>query len=178
MLFFWYDVTGKDPYKDTEGLHSFWGDLSVERCLEIPLKSCKKPLGFSMGSFIWTSLTVRLSKVVGDHDDLLTQSRGISFHAVVVFGVGKNLLSKSVLGHCVWVNSGKLFFWCELLQTRYFWSSAVDFLCLKLSESFYFFSLKNIILGAHFLLLKFWKSFNFWSTLFFKNEPNFLSAQK
>ena len=25
---------------------------------------------------------------------------GISFHAVVVFGLGKNLLSKSVLGHC------------------------------------------------------------------------------
>ena len=27
---------------------------------------------------------------------------GISFHAVVVFGLGKNLLFKSVLGHCVW----------------------------------------------------------------------------
>ena len=26
---------------------------------------------------------------------------GISFHAVIVFGLGKNLLSKSVLGHCV-----------------------------------------------------------------------------
>ena len=26
---------------------------------------------------------------------------GISFHAVVVFGLGKNLLFKSVLGHCV-----------------------------------------------------------------------------
>ena len=25
---------------------------------------------------------------------------GISSHAVVVFGLGKNLLSKSVLGHC------------------------------------------------------------------------------
>ena len=25
---------------------------------------------------------------------------GISFHAVVVFGLGKNLLFKSVLGHC------------------------------------------------------------------------------
>ena len=26
---------------------------------------------------------------------------GISFHAVVVFGLDKNFLSKSVLGHCV-----------------------------------------------------------------------------
>ena len=26
--------------------------------------------------------------------------RGISFHAVVVFGLGKNLLSKSILGRC------------------------------------------------------------------------------
>ena len=25
---------------------------------------------------------------------------GISFHAVVVFGLGKNLLFKSILGHC------------------------------------------------------------------------------
>ena len=25
---------------------------------------------------------------------------GLSFHAVIVFGLGKNLLSKSVLGHC------------------------------------------------------------------------------
>ena len=25
---------------------------------------------------------------------------GISFHAVVVFGLGKNLLSKSILGRC------------------------------------------------------------------------------
>ena len=27
---------------------------------------------------------------------------GISFHAAVVFGLGKDLLFKSVLGHCVW----------------------------------------------------------------------------
>ena len=26
---------------------------------------------------------------------------GVSFHAVVVFGLGNNLLFKSVLGHCV-----------------------------------------------------------------------------
>ena len=26
---------------------------------------------------------------------------GISFHAVIVFGLGKNVLFKSVLGHCV-----------------------------------------------------------------------------
>ena len=27
-------------------------------------------------------------------------NKGISFHAVVAFGLGKDLLSKSVLGHC------------------------------------------------------------------------------
>ena len=30
---------------------------------------------------------------------------GISFHAVVVFGLGKDLLFKSVLGHCVKLDS-------------------------------------------------------------------------
>ena len=30
---------------------------------------------------------------------------GISFHAVVVFGLGKNLLLKSILGRCDKVNS-------------------------------------------------------------------------
>ena len=34
-----------------------------------------------------------------------------------------------------------------------------------------FFSLKNIILGAHFLLLTFVENFNFWSTLFSENGP-------
>ena len=33
---------------------------------------------------------------------------GISFHAVVVFGLGKNLLFKSVLGHCVGARVGIL----------------------------------------------------------------------
>jgi hypothetical protein len=32
---------------------------------------------------------------------------GISFHAVVVFGLGKNLLSKSILGHCVMTKKPK-----------------------------------------------------------------------
>ena len=32
---------------------------------------------------------------------LILDLRGISFHAVIVFGVDKNLLFKSVLGHCV-----------------------------------------------------------------------------
>ena len=30
---------------------------------------------------------------------------GISFHAVVVFGLGKKLLFKSILGHCGFTNS-------------------------------------------------------------------------
>ena len=32
---------------------------------------------------------------------LILELWGISFHAVVVFGLGKNLLSESILGHCV-----------------------------------------------------------------------------
>ena len=32
--------------------------------------------------------------------DLRPKLWGISFHAVVVFGLGKNLLFKSILGHC------------------------------------------------------------------------------
>ena len=35
---------------------------------------------------------------------------GISFHAAIVFGLGKNLFFKSVLGHCtlMWLNRRKL----------------------------------------------------------------------
>ena len=33
---------------------------------------------------------------------------GISFHAEVVFGLGKNLLSKSILGHCADFNTLKI----------------------------------------------------------------------
>ena len=72
MLWTINDVTGKKPYKDTEGLHRFSGDV-----WKYHSKAVKKPLGLSMGSFIWTSLTVRVSKVVGDQDDPLTQSRYI-----------------------------------------------------------------------------------------------------
>ena len=36
---------------------------------------------------------------------LILDLLGISFHAVVVFGLGKDLLFKSVLGHCVKLDS-------------------------------------------------------------------------
>ena len=47
---------------------------------------------------------------------LILDPWGINFHAVVVFGLGKNLIFKSVLGHCVecvglmhgWYNIGPL----------------------------------------------------------------------
>jgi hypothetical protein len=32
---------------------------------------------------------------------LILDLRGIKFHAVIVFGLGKDFLFKSVLGHCV-----------------------------------------------------------------------------
>ena len=43
---------------------------------------------------------------------------GISFHAVIVFGLGKNHLFKSVLGHCAY-----LFF---LLRLNFFFLLKVD----------------------------------------------------
>ena len=52
----------------------------------------------------------------------------------------------------------------------------VNFLYQKLSESFsIFFSLKNINLGTHFLLLTFFDNFNFESTLFSKMIGHFLT---
>ena len=48
---------------------------------------------------------------------------GISFHAVVVFGIGKNLLFKSVLGRCVPLGisefMGKTFQAAQLTQERF-----------------------------------------------------------
>ena len=41
---------------------------------------------------------------------LILDLRGISFHAVVVFGLGKNLLFNSIIGCCV--------FCCVLLQQK------------------------------------------------------------
>ena len=56
-----------------------------------------------------------------------------------------------------------------MIEKCQFLTFKVNFLCQKLSESFsFFFSLKNINLGAHFLLLSFFGNFNFWSTLFTK----------
>ena len=50
----------------------------------------------------------------------------------------------------------------------------VNFHSQKLYESFWcFFSLKNISLGAGFLLLTFFKNFYFWTTLFSNMGPNF-----
>ena len=38
---------------------------------------------------------------------LILDLLGLSFHAVIVFGLGKNLLFKSVLGHCAGFGMGK-----------------------------------------------------------------------
>ena len=46
---------------------------------------------------------------------------GVSFHAVVVFGLGKNLLFKSVLGHCDW---HVLLYWSPVVSLKSsFWDS-------------------------------------------------------
>ena len=44
-------------------------------------------------------LLILISKYGSSLHSILEQI-GISFHAVIVFGLGKNLLFKSVLGHC------------------------------------------------------------------------------
>ena len=48
---------------------------------------------------------------------LILDLRGISFHSMVVFGLGKNLLFKSVLGRCELVS-------CENVEAS---ESRIDF---------------------------------------------------
>ena len=49
----------------------------------------------------------------------------------------------------------------QVIEKSQFLTFKVKFLCQKLSESFSFFSLKNINLGAHFLLMTFFHNINF-----------------
>ena len=52
--------------------------------------------------------------------------------------------------------------WNQVIENCQFLTFKFNFLCQKLSESFsIFFSLKNINLGPHFLLLTFFENFNF-----------------
>ena len=61
-------------------------------------------------------------------------------------------------------------------QKCQFLTFKVNFLCKKSSKTFLMvISLKNIILGAHFMLLTFFETFNFWSTLSTKIRPIFVS---
>ena len=58
---------------------------------------------------------------------------------------------------------------CQLVAKCKKWTSKVNFLCQKSSESFsIFFSLKNTNLEAHFLLLAFFDKINFLTTLLLK----------
>ena len=53
------------------------------------------------------------------------------------------------------------FSWVNIVKNCKILTFKVNFLCQKLSESFqFFFSLNNINLGAHFLLLTFFDNFN------------------
>ena len=54
---------------------------------------------------------------------------GISFHAVVVFGLGKNLLFKSFLGHCALTNLPTKYISC----TQYEWITYLGQVGLELS---------------------------------------------
>ena len=56
---------------------------------------------------------------------------------------------------------------CKILTLK------VNFLCQKSSESFQFFSLKNIKSGSQLILMKFFVYCHFWSTLFTKIGPKF-----
>ena len=69
---------------------------------------------------------------------------------------------------------GLAFSWVNIVKNCKILTFKVNFLWQKLSESFQtFFSLNNINLGAHFLLLTFFDNFNFESTLFSKMEAVF-----
>ena len=63
--------------------------------------------------------------------------------------------------------------WVKVVKNGKLLTFKVTFLWQKLSESLYLFSLKNMILGAHFLLLTFFENFNFQTTLFSKMTSNF-----
>ena len=64
--------------------------------------------------------------------------------------------------------------WVKIVKNGKILTFKVNFLCQKLSESFsIFFSLKNLILGAHLLLLTFFGTFIFWTTSFSKMTFNF-----
>ena len=59
---------------------------------------------------------------------------GISFHAVVVFGLGKTLLFKSVLGHCeIWYD--ERCFFGKKTAFEIFWPSAIDEIMTKVART-------------------------------------------
>ena len=123
----------------------------------------------------------RVANVVADHDSLLTQWRPIKmskFCANIFLirttsnyfwasEVSKNQVFKSqFFSSSQYKNYPKLKTWvnsapkladkkCQFLTFK------VNFLCQKLPNLSIFFSLKNINLGAHFLLLTFFDSINF-----------------
>ena len=57
------------------------------------------------------------------------------------------------------------------------WTFKVNFLFQKSSESFYFFSMKNKSLGAHFLFKWFFGNFNFKTPLLLRSCPIFDETQ-
>ena len=73
----------------------------------------------------------------GFHFLLILDLWGISFHAVIVFDLGKNLLFKSVLGHCVREMIGSLFvtFFCNAR----WWSVLIQQLKVKTFQKGIFF---------------------------------------
>ena len=100
---------------------------------------------------------LRVIKGLMIHNNLLTQSRHIL--------VGKfctNIFLISIALNYFWVVKN-----CKILTFN------VNFLHRKLSKSFSIFLLKNIVLGADFLLLTFFENFNLHSTLFSKMTSNF-----
>ena len=52
---------------------------------------------------------------------LILDLLGISFHAAEIFGLGKNLSFKSVLGHCVrkFILQQDMFLYAESFQTNF-----------------------------------------------------------
>ena len=89
----------------------------------------------------------------------------ISWHSVVPLQRGGKIALFFHPNLALWLVVQKSSYNYLLQVTLKIWRQKLIFL--------FFFSLKNLILGAHLLLLTFFGNFNFWTTLFSKMMSNF-----
>ena len=148
----------------------------------VPFENCGKSLSTSLttiqenmtGSNFLPLLEVRQQwKCLFKLSHLyLTQCYGNMGYGVSSGGTNKKdfCLRIKILKGNYWILRIVLMGRCQKCQNSTF---KINFLYHKVSESFSFFSMKNMDLGAHFLLLPFFDNINFRITLFSKMTPDF-----